>query len=93
MYTTNKFRNDLQYSNELSRDRYTKLLNDHNSMKTDLNLLKSQMADVCRQAIGTDNQLCSSISNGGGVVAAAATAVNPVDFNVYKKTVDAVYTL
>ena len=50
------------------------------------------MADVCRQAIGTDNQLCSSISNGGGVVAAAA-AVNPVDFNVYKKTVDAVYTL
>jgi len=90
MYTTNKFRNNLQYSNELSRDRYTKLLNDHNSMKTDLSLLKSQMADVCRQAIGTDNQLCSSISDGGVVAAAAA---NVADFNVYKKTVDTVYTL
>ncbi|AUF81646.1 masp6.3 like protein [Malacosoma neustria nucleopolyhedrovirus] len=88
MYTTNKFRNNLQYSNELSRDRYTKLLIDHNSMKTDLNILKSQMADVCRQAIGTDNQLCSSINEGGGVAAASAA-----DFNVYKKTVDTVNTL
>jgi hypothetical protein len=45
---------------------------------------------VCRQAIGTDNQLCSSISDGGVVAAAAA---NAADFNVYKKTVDTVYTL
>lgn len=40
-----------------------KLLREHGAIRSDLHRLRSQLHEVCAQAIGTDNNLCSRIRN------------------------------
>ncbi|QHB21783.1 orf124 [Artaxa digramma nucleopolyhedrovirus] len=50
-------------STTYERDAYTRNARNYNVIAEDMHKLRSQLYDVCQQAVGTDHELCARIKN------------------------------
>lgn len=54
------------YQNNDQRAQNAVIMRQHDAITSDLHKLRRELGEVCRQAAGTDNALCSRIAHNGG---------------------------